>query len=164
MDKLNWLQNVGSDMKSKLAKMTGALMLFTILQALPQTGNAQTIVKQKNYEAILDKARNDQQEIGEDMAGYIWGGGIEKSIKDEIERQNPDHPQAGQDGKFSVFDDDGVVKSQETKEDILSKDQIREMIKNNIDSLSQKDAAVLYLAFHNYEKSDENLVGHKKGK
>lgn len=129
---------------------------------MPKSSNAQTIVNKKDYAALLEKAREDQKTIGEEMGKYIFGGELEKSVRKEIEKQNAKHNKGDKEDKFSVF------KSSEVKStaanNIISKDSIKNMFRDHISELLQKDAATLYVAFHKFEKDDKNIIGHKKGK
>ena len=57
-------------------------MLIAALTGLGfSDAEAQTLVNKKQYENILKTAKLSQEDIGEDMASFFFGGGIEKWIQ-----------------------------------------------------------------------------------
>jgi len=51
------------------------LALLAVLNiAMPKSTEAQTVVNKKQYEQVLQGARNSQEIIGEDMAKFVRGG------------------------------------------------------------------------------------------
>ncbi len=146
--------------KSNTAKIAGTAMLIAALTGLGLSdAEAQTLVNKKQYESILENAKLSQEDIGEDMASFFFGGGIEKWIQWEIEKQNNKHDQSTNQN-FSVFKEDAI--DDKNRDTILSKEMIKNHIRNIIDSMTTKDIAKFYIAFHNYEVGGTNLVGKEK--
>lgn len=157
-------------LKSKTAQFTGALAIIAALNAAaPTSADAQTLVNKKQYEAILESAKQSQENIGEDVTKFIFGGWVERRLQVEIEKQNSKHGESYKDQEFSLFKNEAVKKNDakdETGNDaiILAKAEMEKKLQRIVDSMTTNDVASFYLAFQNYEKSWVNLVGSKKEK
>ncbi|MFZ2151037.1 MAG: hypothetical protein WAZ12_04345 [Candidatus Absconditicoccaceae bacterium] len=164
------LNNVGNQsdaskngLKSFSLKAIASMALFAILLTIANPTKAQKILTKKEIENVLDKAVKSQDEIGEDMAQLLFGGGLEREIQAEVEKQNSKHPDANSKGKNSLFKNKSV-KGDDVNGEILSKTEMEELVLEMIDSTATKDFATFYKSFHNYQKAGENLMGHKNGK
>ncbi len=161
---IEWIKKVGETLKYNGKKIQLTLALLAVLtMATPKSAEAQTLVKNKQHEEILQGAKNSQETIGEDMAKFIRGGWIERWLQIEIEKQNSKHGDKYEDKDFSLFKNKSVQTTDE-KGKILSKKAMEDQLKKTVDSLVTNDVATFYLAFQNYQKSGVNIVGNKKWK
>ena len=91
-----------------------------------------------------------QENIGEDIAKYLYDGGIKRQLQKEITKQTTaNHGDIAED--FSIFNDSTVNNINE-KGEILSKKEMTEDIYHTIDSLVEKDVAAMYLLFQKYQE------------
>ena len=161
---IEWIEKVGETLKYNKNKIQLTLALLAVLNiAMPKSTEAQTVVNKKQYEQVLQGARNSQEIIGEDMAKFVRGGWIERWLQVEIEKQNSEHGDKYKDQDFSLFKEKSV-KDADEKGNILSKKAMENQLRKTVDSLTTNDVATFYLAFQNYEKSGVNIVGNKKWK
>ena len=161
----NSLRKVGQALKSEAALATGTLAIFLALNfATPQEASSQTLMNNNDYWLMIKNAKLSQENIGEDMSKFIFGGGIERRLQLEIARQNSKHGEKYDGEDFSMFKDESVKGADERKEPILDKVTMERHLKTIVDSMTTNDVAAFYLAFQNYEKSGVKLVGNKKWK
>jgi len=95
----------------KMAIMTGLISALTV--AVNKTSQAQTLVNKKQHNEILEKTRNAQESIGEDLAKFIFGGGVERWLQLEIKKQNSKHGEDSKDEDFSLFKNDKIKNADE---------------------------------------------------
>lgn len=132
-----------------------------------QEANSQTLVNNKQNNRIVENAEKSIGVVGEQVAMYVYNGGMQREIQLKMENQNSNHGQKYEDREFSIFKDENVKNENvqdEDSEKIKTQEEIKEKILRDIDSLVTKDLSVYYNAFHDFQESGVGLVGHKKWK
>ncbi len=151
MENQNFLKKTVEVLKSKGAQITGALALIAALTAMTKDMNAQKVVNDRQYNQTGETIKLKQENIGEDIAKYLYDGGIKRQLQKEITKQTTaNHGDIAED--FSIFNDSTVNNINE-KGEILSKKEMTEDIYHTIDSLVEKDVAAMYILFQEYQKS-----------
>ncbi|MCX6825477.1 MAG: hypothetical protein NTY80_04645 [candidate division SR1 bacterium] len=156
----NYLQKAAAKLKSQAGKIAGALAIAAVL-GVATPSFSQTIEKKKGYEKVEKTADAAQENIGKEMAKFIFGGGIERELQIEIEKQNSKH--AKNKGDYTLFKDKNV-QDNDAEDRISSKKDMEDKLRKRIDSMATNDVSEYYLAFQKFQKSGINLLGHKKGK
>lgn len=133
-------------------------------QTITVSTNDPHLVTKKQYEKILEQAKLSQEEIGEDMAKFIYGWGIEKRMQEEIKRQNTILKWENTSDEFSLFNKENINKLDNDKKEILSKEEMEKHLRHIVDSIVAEDVARYYEAFDTYQKTGQNIVGKKNGK
>lgn len=160
LEKKSYLQRATETLKSQAAKIAGALAIVAALSAA-SPAQAQTIEKKKWYENIEKIVDQAQENLWKDMAKFVFGGGIERDLQVEIEKQNSKNIK--KQGDFSLFKNK-AVQSDDYKDRISSKKEIEDKLRSKIDSIATNDITEYYLAFQKFQQSGINLLWHKKGK
>lgn len=117
-------------------------------------------MKQKDVQKVYEVAKNSQENIGENMAKFIFGGEIERWLQDEIILQNNEHRKDKE--EFSLFKNEDVKTMNTASDSILSKTDMDLLLRTKIDSMITLDVAEYYKAFQAFQASHINLAGDRK--
>ena len=104
-----------------------------------------------------------QEEIGENVSMFLYGGGIQKMMQAELKKYNVSwlpSDSLNQEG-YSIAKQDGV-KNGEEKWIILDTREIEEKLNHTLDSIVDIDGWTFLNAYMKYE--EDNVVWHRKGK
>lgn len=149
---------------SSSVKITGTLALIALLTGIGiASADGQTLVNKKEYDKILQIAEKSQEEIGEDMAKFLFGWEMQRWLQLELEKQNKKHPWKYIQEEFNIFKEE-YVESESENDSILSTKQMEDILMRQVDSILTKDVARFYNGFHEYQKNGTNLVWKEKWK
>lgn len=156
----NW-----NTLKSQAAKFIGtASLVAALIAGWINSADAQTLVNKKWLKKAVNDAKKSQDEIGENMAKFVFGGWIEKWLQLEINKQNSKHWKTYESEKFSIFKDKDVKNVDDTTTKIFNKQEMKDTLHGVIDSMATKDVATYFLAFKAYQNAGTGLIGSRKEK
>lgn len=113
-------------------------------------------MNKKDVKQVYEVAKNSQENIGENMAKFIFGGEIEKWLQDEIVLQNNEHRKDKE--EFSLFKNEDVKTMNAASDSILSKTDMDLLLRRKIDSMITLDVADYYKAFQTFQASNMNIA------
>ena len=145
-------------LNSKTAKVLGAGAIALTLNM--GKANAQTLMNKKDVKKVYELAKESQENIGEDMAKFLFSGEIEKWLQDEIVKQNNENLKDKRD--ISLFKNETVKELNTPSDSILSKEEMTEILKRKIDSMVTLDVAEYYKAFEEFQASNVNIAGDQE--
>jgi hypothetical protein len=120
-------------------------------------------MNKKDVKKVYEVVKKSQENIGESMAKFIFGGEIEKWLQDEIVKQNNEHRKDKE--EFSLFKNEEVKEMNTESDLILSKKEMEDILLRKLDSMVTLDVAEYYKSFQTFQASNINIAGdRKKGK
>lgn len=146
-----------------IAQVGGAAMTMLVLFGAVENADSQVVVNKRQYKEILLQGIRSQESIGENVAEFLYGGGIQKLIQAEVKKYKVTGlPQDTLDKPEYALVKRPAIKDGEERKNVLDIQEIENKLAHTLDSLVDIDGETFLLAYMQYEEN--NVVGHKKGK